>query len=126
MTTAWPRPIVRLTLAVALLTPGRALAGDVAAGEQVFVRCASCHATEAGANGVGPSLFGVIGRRAGTAPGFRFSPAMVAFGRSWDATLLSAYLADPKGVVADTKMGFAGLKSAQDRDNVVTYLATLK
>ncbi len=115
-----------LALSITLADAGRGRAGSLESGKAVFARCASCHSTRPGQNGVGPSLFGVIGRRAGTAPGFRYSSAMTAFGRVWDPGLVSAYLADPKTVVPGNKMTFPGLKSAQDRDNIAAYLSSLK
>ncbi|MGE5477428.1 MAG: c-type cytochrome [Bacteroidales bacterium] len=108
----------------ALLLAGTAQAADAPA---AFTVCKSCHKVEAGANGVGPSLFGVYGAKAGTAAsGFKYSPALSGSGKVWDEAALGAYLADPKTVVPGNKMVFAGLKSADDIKAVVAYLATLK
>ena len=76
---------------------------------------------------VGPSLNKVVGRTPGTADGYRYSPAMIAFGEGgavWDEETLFLYLEAPKKVVPKTKMTFPGLKKPEDRDNVIAYLLT--
>src|SRR5713101_6710818 len=84
------------TLALLLLGSSRTFAaGDVAAGERTFSRCAPCHATEQGANKIGPSLAGVVGRRAGTAPGFKYSPALANAPITWDDSSLDKFLQTP-------------------------------
>jgi cytochrome c len=107
----------------ALLLAGPALAdGDVAAGEKLFVKCKTCHTLEAGKNKVGPSLAGVFGRKAGTAPDFKYSDAMANSGITWDEASLSEYIADPKGKVPGNKMVFPGVKKDEDRANLIAYL----
>jgi len=103
-----------------------ACAADVDAGKRVFNKCAICHTAVAGKNGLGPSLFGVVGRKSGTAPGYSYSDAMKNANKTWDEATLNAYLTDPKAVVPGNKMSFAGLPNADDRANVIAYLATLK
>ena len=105
-----------------LLTTAPANAGDAEAGEKVFKKCKACHAVEAGKNKVGPSLAGVVGAEAGKVEGYKYSSAMMESGLVWDEVTLDAYLADPKGVVKGTKMSFAGLKSEEDRADVIEYL----
>ncbi|RUW60241.1 cytochrome c family protein [Mesorhizobium sp. M7A.F.Ca.US.008.03.1.1] len=100
-------------------------AQDAAAGEKVFAKCKVCHVADQDKNKVGPSLNGVIGRTAGTHPGFSYSQAMVAAGKSgvkWDEQTLKTYLHDPKAMVKGTKMTFAGLKQDEDIANVIAYL----
>ncbi|RWN46488.1 MAG: cytochrome c family protein [Mesorhizobium sp.] len=100
-------------------------AQDAAAGEKVFAKCKVCHAADQDKNKVGPSLNGVIGRTAGTHPGFSYSQAMVAAGKSgvkWDEPSLKIYLHDPKAMVKGTKMAFVGLKQDEDIANVIAYL----
>lgn len=107
------------------LTAGAALAdGDAKAGAAVFKKCGACHTATEAANKVGPSLMGVVGRPVATAAGYTYSPAMKTFGagKTWDEATLSTYLADPRGVVKGTKMGFAGLKKPEDVANVIAYL----
>lgn len=96
--------------------------GDAAAGEKVFNKCKACHAVEAGKNKVGPSLAGIVGRKAGTVEGFAYSDAMVASGITWDDEALEAYLADPKGFMPGNKMAFPGLKKEDERENVIAFL----
>ena len=114
------------TIVAGMLAAGTAHAQDAAKGEQVFRQCGVCHATEAGVTKLGPSLAGVVGRAAGTAPGFAYSDAMKAYGKVWDKTTLDAYLTNPAATVPSGKMIFAGLKDATQRADVIAYLESLK
>jgi nitrite reductase (NO-forming) len=100
-------------------------AGNVAAGQQVYKKCRACHSIVPGKNMVGPSLAGVLGRKAGTEAGYNYSPAMKQANIVWDAKSLDSYLADPQKVVPGNKMPFPGLKSEHDRDDVIAYLISL-
>ena len=100
--------------------------GDAAAGKTVFHKCAICHSVVEGQNRIGPSLFGVVGRKAGTEAGYNYSDAMKNSGKTWDAATLDLYLTHPRDVVPGTKMTFAGLPDATDRANVIAYLSTVK
>ena len=115
--------IAVLVLGGATADPG--YAQDAEHGETVFKPCAACHATNH-TDGVGPSLEGIIGRKAGTVPGFRYSDAMKKSGIVWDAKILDAYLESPQKVVPGNRMPYAGLKDPTDRADLVGYLATLK
>lgn len=96
---------------------------DAAAGAKVFAQCAACHAVGAGAqNSVGPVLNGVVGRPAGTYPGYRYSSAMRKSGLTWDEATLTKYLQGPEKLVPATKMAFPGIASEQDLANVIAYL----
>jgi cytochrome c len=98
-------------------------AQDAGQGELVFKRnCAICHTVEAGKNKIGPSLAGVVGRKAGSAPGYSYSDANKNSGITWTEAELDKYLTDPKAVVPGTKMLFAGLKNPEDRKNIIAYL----
>ena len=100
-------------------------AQDAAAGEKVFTKCKVCHVADQDQNKIGPSLNGVIGRTAGTHPGYTYSQAMIAAGKSgvvWDEATLTTYLRDPKAMVKGTKMAFPGLKKDEDIANVIAYL----
>jgi cytochrome c len=116
-----------LVLVTVLASSSRTLAaGDPAAGQKVFAtHCATCHATEAGQNKIGPSLAGIVGSKAGTVPGFNFSPAMKNTDITWDDAELDKFLANPTGDVHGTKM-FVNLPGENDRQNVIAYLHTLK
>lgn len=98
--------------------------GDAAAGEKVFMQCASCHVVEPGVNRVGPSLAGIIGRVAGTVEGFNYSDANKNSGITWTPEKMFQYLENPQRVVPGTKMAFAGLKNGQDRADVIAYIKT--
>ena len=98
--------------------------GDVAAGRQVFRKCQACHSTEPGKHILGPSLAGIVGRKAGSAEGYDYSPAMRQANIVWNATTLDAYLDDPAKVVPGNKMPFPGLKTGQDRSDVIAFLAS--
>lgn len=101
--------------------------GAAAAGKPKSVmQCVACHAVVAGKNGIGPTLAGVAGRKAGTMPGFAYSKAMVAYGETWDEITLDAYLAAPQKTVPGTKMSYAGLSNGADRKELIEYLKTLK
>jgi cytochrome c len=115
--------IAVLVLAGATATSG--YAQDAEHGKTVFKACAACHAIEQ-ANRVGPGLGGVIGRKAGTVAGFRYSNAMKNSEIVWDAKILDAFLESPQKVVPGNRMPYAGLKSPTDRTDLAAYLATLK
>lgn len=118
-----------ITLLAAMSVMGmfaaQAQAQDAAAGEKVFNRCKACHVADKDQNKVGPSLHGVIGRTAGTHPGYNYSKAMVDAGKSgvvWDEATLTKYLHDPRGMVKGTKMAFPGLKKDKEIADVIAYL----
>jgi cytochrome c len=96
--------------------------GTAAAGKAVFAQCRTCHVTDAGVNKTGPSLNGIIGRKAGSVPGFTYSPANAASGITWTKEKLFQYLEKPQRIVPKTKMIFAGLPDAQKRADVIAYL----
>jgi cytochrome c len=100
------------------------LTGDAAKGEKVFGQCKTCHVAEKGVNRVGPSLFGLVGRTAGSIEGFKYSPANKNSGIVWTEEKLFEYLESPQKVVKGTYMAFAGLKNPQDRADVIAYLKT--
>lgn len=99
-------------------------AQDVAAGKAVFAACAACHSINGG-HGIGPSLGGISGRRAGSVPGFEYSRAMKNNPVVWDAASLHVYLSDPHGLVPGNLMPFAGLTDAAQRAHLVAYLLSL-
>ena len=100
-----------------------AVAQDAAAGEKVFAKCKVCHRIGEGAkNFVGPVLNGVVGRKAGTYPGYNYSEANKNSGITWTEENLKTYLKNPQKMVPGTKMVFPGLSSETDIDNVIAYL----
>jgi cytochrome c len=117
--------LLRFSIAGAALVAsiGAAAAQDAAAGEKVFAKCKICHQIGEGAkNMVGPVLNGVVGRPAGTYPGYNYSEANKTSGITWDETNLKAYLKNPREKVPGTKMVFPGLPSDDDIANVIAYL----
>ena len=114
---------VLLAAAAVVLAAGAARAdGDAARGEKRFEECATCHSTERGVNNVGPSLFGVLGRKAGEIADFRYSPAMRTSGITWSAQTLDKFIADPQQEVPGNRMPFAGMPDAGDRADLIAYL----
>ena len=102
-------------------------AGDAKAGKAVFATtCAGCHTVQPGQSKVGPSLFGIVGRRTGEGSSFPYSPANQASNIIWDITTLDTYIQAPHTIVPGTKMTYGGLKDAAKRDDLIAYLATLK
>ena len=97
--------------------------GDPAAGRLVFRKCQACHSMEPGKTLLGPSLAGILGRKAGADANYNYSPAMKQANVVWDAKSLDAYLADPQKVVPGNKMPFPGLKTEQDRADVIAFFA---
>lgn len=109
------------------MTQGAYAAGDASAGSGLFNRCAMCHSnTKGGPNKLGPDLFGVVGRKAGTYPGFSYSAAMQHAGFVWTPAKLSDYLASPQKIVPGNAMPFVGIPDPKQRADLVAYLATLK
>ncbi len=108
--------------AAAPTLPELLAAADLGKGEKVFKKCGACHKVEAGANGVGPSLWNVVGRDIGSIEGFAYSGDLSGMDGNWTWDKLDAFITNPKGFAPGTKMGFAGLKKPEDRANVLAYL----
>ena len=119
--------VVALGLVMGVLGPGTvSYAQDVEMGSKVFKKCMACHAIDE-KNKIGPSLKGVVGRKAATVEGFKYSDAMLAKGAEgvvWDEATLAAYLPDPKAFVPGTKMTFAGLKKPEEVADIIAFLKT--
>ena len=94
--------------------------GDAKAGEEVYSRCLGCHALEY--NRTGPKHCGVVGRRAGSVPGYEYSPSMKKSGIVWSEKTLDRFLADPLKTVPGTTMTYAGVPEAKDRADLIAYL----
>ncbi len=119
-----------LTLAAALLTalPAAAATADAGKGKVVFAsQCAMCHsAAKNGPTILGPSLFGVVGRTAGSVKGFAYSPAVKAAGFVWSDDRLHSFLPAPAKALPGTRMPYGGLKNPAQLDDLIAYLDTLK
>jgi cytochrome c len=114
-------------LILAVSTTAAHASGNAATGASVFQRCAICHNnTKGGPALIGPNLFGIVGRKAGTFPGFFYSPAMKSAGFVWTNAKLDAYITSPPQVVPGNKMTFGGISNATQRADLIAYLDTLK
>jgi cytochrome c len=115
--------VQRVAFAAALaLAAGTAAGADVARGEQLYARCAACHALAY--DRVGPRHCGLLGRRAGAVPGFDYSEAMKRSGIVWTAKALDRFLADPVRAVPGTTMTYAGVEDAKERADLIAFLGT--
>ena len=96
---------------------------SAAEGAKVFKKCAACHSiAEGGKNKIGPALWGVIGRPAGSVPNYKYSKALAAHGKDWSFEEMNGFLIKPKDWIKGTKMSFAGLKNAKERAAVILYM----
>ena len=96
---------------------------SAAEGAKVFKKCAACHSVKkGGANKIGPALWGVLGRTAGSVPDYKYSKAMAAHGKNWSFEEMNGFLIKPKDWIKGTKMSFAGLKNVKDRAAVILYM----
>ena len=100
-------------------------AADAGKGEKVFGKCKSCHKLEDGANSTGPHLYALVGRNVGAVDGFGYSGKLSEAADVWTYENLDAFLTSPKKFAPGTSMGFAGLKKAEDRANLIAYLETI-
>lgn len=108
---------------------GVAPAAAVAAADArpaAYAQCAACHAVEPGKHGIGPSLHGVYGTKAGEIPGYAFSEKLKASGLTWDDATLDQWLAGPMKMVPGTKMSYAGMSDPAKRAEIIAYMKTLK
>ena len=119
---------IKFVLAVSVLmiscTAWSESRGDAVRGKALYARlCTTCHSVEF--SRTGPMHRGVVGRRVGSVPNFRYSPALTGRKMTWDAKLLSKWLANPEGLFPGQDMGYK-VDSATDRNDLIEYLATLK
>ncbi len=117
---------IGLALAACLSIPA-AHAQDAEAGKTVFKQvCSICHEVAPNKNRIGPTLFGVAGRKTGTVEGYNYSDGNKGANLTWDAATLDRYLVNPRAAVPGTKMAYGGLKDDQKRKDLIAYLTTLK
>ena len=97
--------------------------GDLGHGEKVFKKCTACHQIASdGKNMIGPNLWSVIGRTAGSVNDYKYSKAMIAYGKEWTFEEMNSYLIKPQAYVKGTKMAFAGLRKEKDRASVILFM----
>ena len=96
---------------------------SAANGAKIFKKCAACHSiARGGSNKIGPALWGVLGKQAGSISDYKYSKAMAAHGKTWSFEEMNGFLTKPKNWIKGTKMSFAGLKNAKDRAAVILYM----
>ena len=92
-------------------------------GAKIFKKCAACHSiAQGGGNKIGPALWGVLGRKAGSVSDYKYSKAMAAHEKAWTFDEMNGFLIKPKDWIKGTKMSFAGLRKEKDRASVILYL----
>ena len=97
--------------------------GDIAKGEKIFKKCSACHSIEKGGkNKIGPALYNVVGRDVASITDYKYSKALVNYGKKWTFEELNGYLIKPASYIKGTKMAFAGLRKEVDRASVIKYL----
>tara|TARA_B100000963_G_C22620471_1_gene669680 strand:+ start:1632 stop:2171 length:540 start_codon:yes stop_codon:yes gene_type:complete len=97
--------------------------GDAVSGEKIFKKCAACHSIiKGGKNNIGPALYNVVGRKIGGVADYKYSKALVAYGKEWTFEELNGFLIKPAKWIRGTKMAYAGLRREADRASVIKYL----
>ena len=97
--------------------------GDVASGEKIFKKCVACHSiNKGGKNKIGPALYNVVGRKIGSVADYKYSKALVAYGKEWNFEELNGFLLKPAKWIKGTKMAYAGLRKEEDRASIIKYL----
>ncbi|KPQ07900.1 MAG: cytochrome c [Rhodobacteraceae bacterium HLUCCA12] len=97
---------------------------DASAGEGLWRNCRACHSLEEGTNGTGPTLYGVVGRDVSAIDGFNYSGSLEQVGDTWTVEALNTFLENPREAAPGTTMGYAGMRSLEDRLNLIAYLET--
>lgn len=117
-------PVVAAALATVMFAP-QVQAGDAAAGQKVFNKCRACHVADKETNRVGPHLVGIIGRKAASVDGFKYSDGMKGAGDKglvWTEENITKYMKDPKDFVPGNRMAFVGLKSDKEIEDLIAFL----
>ena len=97
--------------------------GDATHGQKVFKKCSACHSIKKGGrNNIGPALYNVIGRNIGGLDNYKYSKALIAYGKSWTFEEMNGFLIKPQTHIKGTKMAFAGLKKEKDRASVILFM----
>ncbi len=97
--------------------------GSVDHGQKVFKKCSACHSIKKGGrNNIGPALYNVLGRNMGGLEDYKYSKALIAFGKDWSFQEMNSFLIKPTSYIKGTKMAFAGLKKEKDRASVILFM----
>jgi len=108
-----------------LTTDGTGSRGDPVTGKKVFKKCVACHSLQEGKNKIGPSLYNLMGRKAGSVEGYKYSKAMKNSDVVWDEESLDKFLIKPRKFIKRTKMSFRGIKKKSSRDDLISFFKNL-
>ena len=118
--------LVVIGLIIIVLIFSIANAADPVNGKKVFKKCAVCHSVQAGKNKIGPHLNNLLGRKAGSVKGYKYSKAMKNSGIVWDEESLDKFLTKPRKFIKRTKMSFRGIKKKPLRDDLISFFKNLR
>ena len=113
---------IGVIILIGLISGPALAAGNISKGKKVFNKCKACHSLVEGKRKMGPSLYGIFDKKAGTTKKFRFSSEMKNSGIVWNSETLSRYLASPKTFMPGNKMPFSDIKNQTKRDDLIAYL----
>jgi cytochrome c2 len=119
----WPGVVSGCAILIATISVAFVRGADVEKGKVAFEQCAACHSLDGSGKDDGPTLKGVIGRKAGSLEDFRYSAAMKRSDVTWDAATLDKYIIDPQAFIPGNRMAFAGMTDQSQRDDLIAYLA---
>ena len=114
--------LVVIGMIIIILTVSIANTADPVKGKKVFKKCVACHSLQEGKNKIGPSLYNLLGRKAGSVDGYKYSKAMKNSDVVWDEESLDKFLTKPRKFIKKTKMLFRGIKKKSLRDDIISYL----
>ena len=114
--------LVVIGMIIIILTVSIANTADPVKGKKVFKKCVACHSLQEGKNKIGPSLYNLLGRKAGSVEGYKYSKAMKNSDVVWDEESLDKFLTKPRKFIKKTKMSFRGIKKKSLRDDIISYL----
>ena len=114
--------LIIIGMIIIILTVSIANTADLVKGKKVFKKCVACHSLQEGKNKIGPSLYNLLGRKAGSVDGYKYSKAMKNSDVVWDEESLDKFLTKPRKFIKKTKMSFRGIKKKSLRDNIISYL----
>ena len=114
--------LVVIGMILIILTLSIANSADPVNGKKVFKKCVACHSLQEGKNKIGPSLYNLLGRKAGSVEGYKYSKAMKNSDVVWDEESLDKFLTKPRKFIKKTKMSFRGIKKKSLRDDIISYL----
>ena len=114
--------LVVIGMIIIILTVSIANTADTVKGKKVFKKCVACHSLQEGKNKIGPSLYNLLGRKAGSVDGYKYSKAMKNSGVVWNEESLDKFLTKPRKFIPKTKMSFRGIKKKSLRDDIISYL----